>query len=56
MLMRGEPTAEELAAYFGLEPEQIGQIVLLLMMQEGVQQRLRALLSQPGPLPLKPAA
>jgi hypothetical protein len=54
MLMRREPPAEELEAYFGLEPEQIAQIVLLMLMQEGVQQRLSALLILEQPV--KPAA
>jgi hypothetical protein len=56
MLMRGEPASEEIAAYFGLEPEQVAQIVLLLLIQEGVQQRLSALLSGIEQLPVKPAA
>jgi hypothetical protein len=56
MLMRREPPAEELGAYFGLEPEQIAQIVVLLLMQEGVRQRLTALLSGFEKLPVKPAA
>jgi hypothetical protein len=42
MLMRREPPAEELAAYLGLKPEEIEQIVLLLLMQQGVQQKLSA--------------
>ncbi len=57
MLMRCcEPPAEELEAYFGLKPEEIAQIVLLLLMQEGAQQRLGALLSSSEQLPVKPAA
>jgi hypothetical protein len=56
MLMRCEPPAEELEAYFGLKPDEIAQIVLLLLMQEGVQQRLSAALSRFDQSPLKPAA
>ena len=56
MLMRREPPAEDLEAYFGLEPEEIAQIVLLLLMQEGVRQRLSAILSHSEQPPLKPAA
>jgi hypothetical protein len=56
MLMRREPSAEELEAYFGLEPQQIAQIALLLLMEEGVRQRLSALLSGFEQLPVKPAA
>lgn len=57
MLMRRcESPAEELAAYLGLKPEEISQIVLLLLVEEGVQQRLRALLPHSEPLPVKPAA
>jgi hypothetical protein len=44
MLMRCDPSAEELEAYFGLEPEQIAQIVLLLLMQTNIQQKLNAVL------------
>jgi hypothetical protein len=56
MLMRREPPAEELEAYLGLKPEEIAQIVLLLLMQESVGERLHALLSQSSQSPLKPAA
>ena len=56
MLMCREPSAEELEAYFGLEPEQIAQIVLLLLVQEGAQKRLGAILSRSEQLPVKPAA
>jgi hypothetical protein len=57
MLMRHcEPPAEELEAYIGLKPEEIAQIVVLLLMQEGAQQRLSALLSHSELSPMKPAA
>jgi hypothetical protein len=57
MLMRRcEPPAEELEAYLGLRPEEIVQIVLLLLMQEGAQQRLHTLLPHSDQLPVKPAA
>jgi hypothetical protein len=55
MLMRCEPPAEELEACFGLKPEEIAQIVLLLLMQEGVRQRLSAILAC-SDQPLTPAA
>jgi len=56
MLTRREPPAEELEAYLGLKTEEVAQIVLLLLMQESVGERLHALLSQSGQSPLKPAA
>lgn len=56
MLIRREPPAEELEAYLGLKPEEIAQIVLLLLMREGAQQKLSALVSDRDQLPQKPAA
>jgi hypothetical protein len=49
MLMRREPPAEELGAYFGLKPEEVAEIVLLLLVQEGVEQKLNAVLSRSEP-------
>ena len=48
MLMRREPPADELGAYFGLKPEEVAQIVLLLLIQEGVEQKLNAVLAAPS--------
>ena len=56
MLMRREPPAEELAPYFGLKPEEIAQIVLLLLVQQNVQRTLSALLSHSDRSPRNPAA
>jgi hypothetical protein len=48
-----EPTAEELAAYLGLKPEEIAQIVLLLLVRQGVQQKLSALVAYGDRMPQK---
>jgi len=44
-MLRDQPTTEQLAAYLGLKREEIAQIVLLLLMEEGARQRLGTLLS-----------
>ena len=45
---RHEPTSEELEAYLRLKQEEIAQIVLLLLMEEGVRDRLSGLFHAPS--------
>ena len=56
MLMRCEPPTGELAACIGLTDEEITRIVLLLLLAERAQERLRSLLAPFDDLPVKPAA
>jgi hypothetical protein len=53
-MLRAEPSAADLEAYFQLTPEQIAQIVLLLLLEEGARDRLRAVLSGTEQLPPQP--
>jgi hypothetical protein len=53
-MLRDEPPAEELEAYSQLKKEQIAQIVLLLLLEEGARGRLRAFLSYPEQLSPEP--
>jgi hypothetical protein len=53
-MIRPEPPAEQLEAYLVLKQEQIVQIVLLLLMQEGASDRLQAFLSRSEQLDSQP--
>jgi hypothetical protein len=56
MLVRREPTPEELEPFFGLNDAEIVQLVLLLLIEENAQHQLRAVLSGLTQRPVKPAA
>ena len=53
-MLRDELPAEELEVYSQLKKEQIAQIALLLMLEEGARRRVRALLSYPDKLSPEP--
>jgi hypothetical protein len=49
--LRHEPTSEELEAYLRLKQEEIAQIVLLLLMEEGARSRLSGFFYAPSNCP-----